>query len=64
MKAETDIRVHDADPELFAVLARVFGEKSAEGTRWVDIRTDVGVKIVLFVVESGAPAHHLEELGQ
>ena len=62
MKAETDIRVHDTDPDLFAVLARVFGEKSAEGTRWVDIHTEAGVKIVLFAAGSGAPAHHLEEL--
>ena len=55
MHSAVDVRVHDTDPDLFATLARVFGEESGDTARWVQMMTADGVKVTFFVL-SNSPA--------
>lgn len=48
MNVDVLFSVHDTDPGLYAALVRVFGEKTSDEYRWVDIRADGGVRMNFF----------------
>ena len=47
MSSRMQITEYETPPELFAHLARVFGENEHDGTRWVEFTHD-GVRLTFF----------------
>lgn len=48
MTARISVHEFDTPPQLFETLARVFGEQSAESSRWVKIKADNDVEVTFF----------------